>query len=97
MKIIFSKMCAPTWSPSKSNLHKVTLIFMLVKETTGRTRLIEDGLYFSVKPVLPSGEDVQQMAFQWAFLCEDPIRATLDMFMRRRHIGHVAADTDCII
>ena len=30
----FSKMCAPAWSPSKCNLHKVNLIFMLVKETT---------------------------------------------------------------
>ena len=35
MEIFFSKTCAPAWRPSKSNLHKVTMIFMLVKETTG--------------------------------------------------------------
>ena len=32
-------MGAPAWSPSESNLHKVTLIFMLVKETTGETNV----------------------------------------------------------
>ena len=31
-------MCAPTWSPSESNLHTVTWILMLVKETTGLFR-----------------------------------------------------------
>ena len=29
----------PAWSPSESNLHKVTLIFLLVKETTGHWRI----------------------------------------------------------
>ena len=38
--IFFSKMSA-TWIPSKSDLHTVTWIFMLVKETTvvGRPRI----------------------------------------------------------
>ena len=29
--IYFSKMCAAAWRPSKSNLHKLTLIFVLIK------------------------------------------------------------------
>ena len=33
-------MYAPAWSPSKSNLHRVPLILMLVKETTGRYNVI---------------------------------------------------------
>ena len=53
IKIFFSKMRAPTWNPSKSNLHKVTWIFMLVKETTGGITECNDVFVFVILYYIP--------------------------------------------